>query len=307
MRDRQITNLPASVLQRLRNESRKRNQIFQEILTYFGLERFLYRLSKSDYCERFVLKGALVMMTWPTRILRTTRDLDFRAYIRSDQEEVSRIIREICTVDIEPDAIRFDVDSVKTEIIIERAKYPGVRVYLIGYIEAVKIPLQIDLGFSDEINPPPMVVNFPTILDFPNPVVYAYQPETVLSEKVEAIYCLGDLNTRMNDFYDIWVISNEFQIDGSSLLEAMSTTFMTRGTRFEVGLSTLFSEEFIGSKSDLWKAFLAGIGKQEIVSTNFESILVRIEEFIQPIMDVLTNDGNLDKKWDPKKGWRERC
>lgn len=304
MRDRQITNLPASVLQRLRNESRKRNQIFQEILTYYGLERFLYRLSKSDYCERFVLKGALVMMTWPTRILRTTRDLDFRAYIRSDQEEVSRIIREICTVDIEPDAIRFDVDSVKTEIIIERAKYPGVRVYLIGYIEAVKIPLQIDLGFSDEINPPPMVVNFPTILDFPNPVVYAYQPETVLSEKVEAIYYLGDLNTRMNDFYDIWVISNEFQVDGSSLLEAMSSTFKTRGTRFEVKLSTLFSEEFIDSKSDLWKAFLAGIGKQEIVSTNFESILVRILEFIQPIMDVLIYDGNLDKKWDPKKGWR---
>ena len=303
MRDRQITNLPASVLQRLRNESRKRNQIFQEILTYYGLERFLYRLSKSDYCERFVLKGALVMMTWPTRILRTTRDLDFRAYIRSDQDEVSRIIREICTVDIEPDAIRFDVDSVKTEIIIERAKYPGVRVYLIGYIEAVKIPLQIDLGFTDEINPPPMVVNFPTILDFPYPVVYAYQPETVLSEKVEAIYYLGDLNTRMNDFYDIWVISNEFQIDGSSLLEAVSTTFKTRGTRFEVKLSTLFSEEFIDSKSDLWKAFLAGIGKEENASTNFESILVRIVEFIQPIMDVLTNDSKLDKKWDPKKGW----
>jgi len=243
------------------------------------------------------------MMTWPTRILRTTRDLDFRAYIRSDQDEVSRIIREICTVDIEPDAIRFDVDSVKTEIIIERAKYPGVRVYLIGYIEAVKIPLQIDLGFTDEINPPPMVVNFPTILDFPYPVVYAYQPETVLSEKVEAIYYLGDLNTRMNDFYDIWVISNEFQIDGSSLLEAVSTTFKTRGTRFEVKLSTLFSEEFIDSKSDLWKAFLAGIGKEENASTNFESILVRIVEFIQPIMDVLTNDSKLDKKWDPKKGW----
>jgi predicted nucleotidyltransferase component of viral defense system len=304
MRDRQITNFPASVLQRLRNESRKRNQIFQEILTYYGLERFLYMLSKSDYCERFVLKGALVMMTWPTRILRTTRDLDFRAHIRSDQEEVSRIIREICTVDIEPDAIRFDVDSVKTEIIIERAKYPGLRVYLIGYIEAVKIHLQIDLGYSDEINPPPMVVNFPTILDFPKLVVYAYQPETVLSEKVEAIYYLGDLNTRMNDFYDIWVISNEFQIEGNSLLEAMRTTFKTRGTRFEVKLSTLFSEEFIDSKSELWKAFLAGIGKQQIVSTNFESILVRIVEFIQPIMDVLTNGGKLDKKWDPKKGWR---
>jgi predicted nucleotidyltransferase component of viral defense system len=304
MRDRQITNLPASVLQRLRNEARKRNQIFQEILTYYGLERFLYRLSKSDYCERFVLKGALVMMTWPTRILRTTRDLDFRAYIRSNQQEVSRIIREICTIDIEQDAIRFDVDSVKTEIIIERAKYPGVRVYLVGYIDAVKIPLQIDLGFSDEINPPPMVVNFPTILDFPIPIVYAYQPETVLSEKVEAIYYLGDLNARMNDFYDIWVISNEFQIDGSSLLEAMRTTFKTRGTRFEVGLSTLFSEEFIDSKSDLWKAFLTGIGKEENASTNFESILVRIVEFIQPIMDVLTNGGKLDKKWDPKKGWR---
>jgi hypothetical protein len=200
---RQIKNLPASVLQQLRNESRERNQTFQEILTYYGLERFLYRLSKSEYREQFVLKGALVMMTWPSGIIRTTRDIDFRAFIDHDLEEVAGIIKAICNTDVEPDAIRFDVDTIRTEAIIEHANYPGVRSRLVGYIDKVKIHIQIDIGFSDEISPAPNVVKYPTILNFPSPVVYAYQPETVLSEKVDTIFYYGEINTRMNDFYDV--------------------------------------------------------------------------------------------------------
>lgn len=150
-----------------------------------------------------MLKGALVMMTWPSRVFRTTRDIDFRAFIDNDLEEVSRIIRDICTTKVEPDAINFDVGSVSTEITVEHANYHGVRSQLVGYIDKVRIPIQIDLGFSDEISPAPNIVKFPTILDFPSPVVYAYQPETVLSEKVEAIFYHGEINSRMNDFYEI--------------------------------------------------------------------------------------------------------
>jgi predicted nucleotidyltransferase component of viral defense system len=129
---RQIKNLAASVLERLRNASSVRNQIFQETLTYYGLERFLYRRSQSEYHDRFVLKGALVMLTWPSRIIRTTRDMDFRAFIDSDLEEVSRTLKEICETAVEADAIRFDAESIRVEVINERATYPGIRARFVG-------------------------------------------------------------------------------------------------------------------------------------------------------------------------------
>ena len=223
-----VKNLPASVLQRLKNESRKRNLPFQELLTYYGLERFLYRVSKSTYRDRFILKGALVMLTWPSRIVRTTRDVDFLAYIGSNLDVVSKIIQEICTVDVQPDAIRFDAESVRVGLISEHVKRPGVRARLIGYLGKVQVHIQIDIGFSDEIKPEPSLVKFPTILDLPTPEVYAYHPETVLSEKVESILSFGEVNTRMKDFYNIWVISNVFQFKGSSLVEAMRTTLGNR-------------------------------------------------------------------------------
>jgi len=298
-----ITNLPASVLQRLKNEARKRNLPFQEILTYYGLERYLYRISKSAYCERFILKGALVMLTWPSKIIRTTRDMDFRAYVDSDLEAISKTIQEICVVDVEPDAIRFDAESVRVELIAEHADFPSVRARLVGYIDNVRIHIQIDIGFSDEIKPKPSLVHFPTILDLPAPEIYTYHPETVLSEKVDAIFYHGEMNTRMKDFYDIWVISNDFQIEGGLLVEAMNTTFRNRGTHIEPRLSELFSDDFIKEKSDLWKTFLYGIVEENEVSSDFKTILARIMEFVQPVLDTITSNGQLDKTWNPNDGW----
>jgi hypothetical protein len=127
---RKITNLPASVLDRLRKQARERNQTFNEVLTYYGLERFLYRLSKSRYCDKFVLKGALVMLTWPGGLVRTTRDIDLRAFLSSDLEGVTRVIKEICTTEVEPDAITFNQESVEVDVIVERVRPPGVRVRL---------------------------------------------------------------------------------------------------------------------------------------------------------------------------------
>lgn len=300
--NRRITNLSASVLQRLKNEAKTRNQTFQEILTLFGLERFLYRLSRSAYRDLFVLKGALVMLAWPSRIPRTTRDIDFRVFTDSDMGTVLKIIREICTVNVEPDALRFDPDSVRLETITERAEYPGMRARLVGSIEAVRVPIQIDMGFSDRINPAPNVVEFPTILEFPAPIVLAYQPETVLAEKVEAIFYYGEINSRMKDFYDLWIISNEFPIQGERLVEAMRSTFQTRGTPIQSTLSTLFNEKFVESRSEMWAAFLAGIGEKQSALRQFSEVLSRTERFIQPALNAILNAKNLDETWNPSEG-----
>ena len=178
--------------------------------------------------------NTLVMLTWPSRIIRTTRDMDFRAFIDSDLEEVSRTLKEICETAVEADAIRFDAESIRVEVINERATYPGIRARFVGYIDKVEIPIQLDLGFSDEIIPSPKTEQFPTILDFPAPIIYVYPPETSLSEKVEAIFYYGEINSRMNDFYDIWAISNEFQIEGSLLTNLY---LKKRGTPMSVGYS----------------------------------------------------------------------
>ena len=296
-------NLPASILHRLRNEARKRNLPFQEILTYYGLERFLYRISKSVYCDRFILKGALVMLTWPSRIVRTTRDIDFSAYIDNDLETILKTLQEICAIEVEPDAIRFDAESIRVEPIAGRAKQPGVRARIIGYIDKVRVHIQIDIGFSDEIKPEPGIVRFPTLLDLPAPEVYAYHPETVLSEKVEAILYLGEINTRMKDFYDIWIISNVFQIEGNLLVESMSATLKNRDTHAETRLPNLFSDGFITEKSELWSTFLSGIGEENEVASDFKTILTRIVAFIQPVLDAITSNGQLDQTWNPSDGW----
>ena len=243
------------------------------------------------------------MLTWPSRIIRTTRDMDFRAFIDSDLEEVSRILKEICETAVEADAIRFDAESIRVEVINERATYPGIRARFVGYIDKVEIPIQLDLGFSDEIIPSPKTEQFPTILDFPAPIIYVYPPETSLSEKVEAIFYYGEINSRMNDFYDIWAISNEFQIEGSLLTRAMSATFRNRGTRIELTLSELFSDNFVEEKSDLWNAFLSGIGEENNANTDFSTILSRIEEFIQPVLNAIIGQSVLEKTWDPNDGW----
>ncbi len=179
-----IKNLPASVLGRLRQVARSEGRTFQEILTFYGFERLLYRLAKSPYRDRFVLKGALAMMTWPSGATRTTRDIDFRAYIGGNVAEAEKILREICNAEVEPDGIRFDPDSIVLDAIIERADNPGLRAKLVGFIGKVEIPLQLDMGFSDAIFPEPVSAEFPTILRFDAPVVRAYRPETVLSEKI---------------------------------------------------------------------------------------------------------------------------
>lgn len=158
-----IKNLPASILDRLRAAARSRNQTFQETLTYFGFEKFLYRLSKSPFQDRFVLKGALVMMTWPSGITRATRDIDFSASLSPDVPGVLRILQEICRLEVEPDGIQFEPDSILLEAIIERAASPGIRARLVGFIGKVEIPLQIDIGFSDVIFPDAVSAELPSI------------------------------------------------------------------------------------------------------------------------------------------------
>lgn len=184
-------DLGASVRQRLLNRSRAEARPFQELLQYFAMERFLYRLASSFAVDRFVLKGALLLTAWQAPSSRPTMDIDLAGRTSNELDHISEIVRAVCKLRTEPDGIEFDPASIEAARLKEGAEYEGVRVTFIATLSRARIPMQIDIGFGDVIVPGPTQVEYPTLLDFPAPVLLAYPRETVVAEKLEAITKLG--------------------------------------------------------------------------------------------------------------------
>ena len=196
-------NVAASVRARLANQARAGGRPFQEILQYYGLERFLYRLSKSEYRERFILKGALMLRVWDAPMTRPTRDIDFLGYTENSIDSLENMIRAICALEVEDDGLDFDPQGVKGERIKEDADYSGVRIKFSGLLEWAKIPMQLDIAFDDVVYPTIDESAYPSLLSYPAPILRMYPRETVVAEKFQAMVYLGTINSRMKDFYDI--------------------------------------------------------------------------------------------------------
>jgi hypothetical protein len=184
---KRVTNVAASVGQKLRNIARERNEDFALVLTKFALERLLFRLSQSKHRDIFVLKGALLFELWTQERYRTTRDADLLARGDNTPERFVSVFRDVCSIVVVDDSLRFDAQTIKGERITEDADYHGIRVTFVGYLENARIPIQIDIGFGDVVTPPPKEAVFPTLLDFPAPKLLAYPRESVIAEKFEAM------------------------------------------------------------------------------------------------------------------------
>jgi hypothetical protein len=147
-------NLPASIHQRLLNQARASSRPFDELLRYYAIERFLYRLAQSPFHDRLVLKGALIFAAWGTPLGRATRDIDLEAYTGNAIDEVVAMFQTICVQSVEADGLVFDPASLGGEAITEQAEYRGVRVRFLGHLGQARVSMQIDLGFGDVITPP---------------------------------------------------------------------------------------------------------------------------------------------------------
>src|SRR3972149_659118 len=161
---KEIKNLPDSVHARLKRKAKENHQSFQEVLIYFTLERFLYRLNQSNYFNTFVLKGALMFFGWGLPLSRPTRDIDLQGYTTNSEENLVSIIREVCIQPVEADGMIYDPESVRSGVIMEKAEYQGIRVSLKGFLGESVIPFHIDISFSDEITPSAKTANYPTLL-----------------------------------------------------------------------------------------------------------------------------------------------
>lgn len=247
-------NVPASVRQRLLNLARMDQRPFNELLQYYAIERFLYRFSLSPHLNRFVLKGALMLRVWDSPEIRPTMDIDMLGVTSNKEQEIINQVCDILAVDVEPDGLFFDPASIKSDRIIEDAYYEGIRIRFHGSLEKAIIHMQIDIGFGDAVHPGPELHNLPTLLDFPAPRLNCYSRESSIAEKFEVMVKLGILNSRMKDFYDIWLLARLFDFDAVILTEAIRQTFNRRGTQLPEKIEA-FSDSFIDSKQGQWTAF----------------------------------------------------
>jgi len=202
LKRRDLKNVAASVRQRLLNAARESGRPYDELLQYFAMERFLFRLSASPHGERFVLKGGLLLATWYAAPTRATRDIDLLGNVKNDVDRIVAIVGEVCGQVVEPDGLEFDAGTIVGERIAEEAEYEGVRVRFRGNLDNAQLSMQIDVGFGDAVVPAPVEVDYPTLLDLPAPRVRAYTRESVIAEKFHTMVRRGLLNSRMRDFFE---------------------------------------------------------------------------------------------------------
>jgi predicted nucleotidyltransferase component of viral defense system len=278
-----VSNLAASVQARLQNHARDTKRPFQELLQYYAMERFLYRLSTTPHRARFVLKGGLMLHVWDAPLARATKDLDFLGRLDNSLESLADVIHEICQADVEPDGVVFDPATVRVERIKEDADYAGVRVRLVGLLGKARVTMQIDVGFGDVITPGAVDITYPALLHFPAPALSGYPRETVVAEKFQAMVYLRTLNSRMKDLYDVWLLASQFAFDGTMLAKAIAATFANRETTIDVAPIS-FTPEFAEQTSTLaqWTAFRKKLPNTECPEM-LADVVPFLAEFLLPI------------------------
>ena len=244
MTDRPVSNVAASVRRRLLNLSQARGTEYNALLTQYAIERFLYRLSRSELADRFVLKGAMLFRVWAADLHRPTKDVDLLGFGDSTPEAVAAAVRKIVMTAVPDDGLRFDPAAVTAAEIREEQEYGGIRAKLVAMLGDARIPMQVDVGFGDTVIPQPKVETFPALLDHEAPKLRMYPPETVIAEKLEAIVRVGLANSRMKDYYDLLAIFRKYDPDSYVLAKAIAATFRRRRTAVPEGAPTGLSDAF---------------------------------------------------------------
>ena len=283
--------------------ARQSGKPFQSLLTYYGLERFLFRMSRSPMKENFVLKGGLLLIGMGLPMARTTRDIDILGLGSKDMEAVGASIREIGSMAFD-DGLVYEFDHMSMEEMAEDTEYPGIRLKFDAWLGKAKIPMQIDIGFGDIVIPEAREMTFPTLLDMEPPVVKAYGIETIIAEKFEASLDLVELNSRMKDFYDIWMLSRTYPFQGCTLQEAVIATCRRRSTPL-ISKAPIFSREFAGrtDKRTQWKTFLK---KNQFpnIPEDFSTIMKDFAEFLRPVTEASENHRRFEENWLPGGPWQ---
>ncbi len=307
MNDKTIKDPAASVRARLLDHAKRHGDDYQRVLTRYAIERLLFRLSQTEASERYVLKGAMLFVTWPEHVYRPTGDLDLLGHGDPDPVAITELFTRICQVEAPDDGIVFDPATLRVEPVREADKYQGVQLSLKGELARAVISVQVDIGFGDHVYPPPTRQTFPSLLpDLPVPRILMYPPETVVAEKFEAMIRFGAANGRIKDFHDIWVTTRTFPFDMPSLVEAVGGTLLRRETAIPIempeGLTKAFAK--IAEERGLWSGFLRR-NPPTLQPPPFADLQQELRRFFGPVIVSLSLPEAATGRWDPDGGaWR---
>ncbi len=297
-----VSNIAASVRQRLLNRAHASGRPFNEILQYYALERFLYRLAESSQADRFVLKGAMMLRARHAPDTRPTMDIDLLGITSNDTSSLLAQFEAVLRLVVADDGLHFDINTLRTEPITKEVGYDGVRLRFQGALDTARVALQVDIGFGDIVYPSPERHTMPTVLDQPAPELLCYSLESAIAEKLEAAVKLGRLNSRLKDFYDLWLLASNFDFRGDELAEAIRRTFQNRNTALERELEA-FGAEFCNAKSPQWTAFKRRLHDPD-APKNLEDAMGVIERFLVPVLDALTGTAAPPGNWWAPGPWK---
>jgi hypothetical protein len=295
-------NLAVSVRARLLNRAREAKQDFNLVLTRYAIERLLYRIGISKHADLFLLKGALLFDLWFDLPHRPTRDADFLGFGSSELPHIEHLFREICSIQAS-DGIAFQADTVRAAEIRKEAHYAGVRVTLLGLIDGARCQVQVDIGFGDAVTPAPEITEYPVILPgIDAPKLRVYPRYTVVAEKFEALTSLGIANSRMKDYFDLWVLASHTDFDGEVLCRAIQATFGRRKTTLPdqtpFGLTAAFAQD--RQKQMQWQAFLR---KNQLDALLLEEVVSALAGFLMPVVHAAITPTAFPSWWPAGGHW----
>lgn len=309
MNDRMLKDPAASIRARLLNHTRLHGDDYQRVLTRYAIERLLFRLSQTEAANRYLLKGAMLFVTWPEHVFRPTGDLDLLGQGDSDTVTITELFTRICRVEAFEDGVVFDPNTLKVAQVREADKYQGIQLSLRAELAKAIIPVRVDIGFGDHVHPPAERQRFPSLLpDLPEVHILMYPRETVVAEKFEAMIRFGEANGRIKDFYDIWVATRVFTFDLPRLVAAIGGTLRRRGTaiptEMPVGLSEMFAT--VAEGRGLWSGFLRR-NPPTLKPPHFVDLQKELRRFFGPVISSLALPEAANGRWDPDgRIWRQK-
>ena len=243
---------------------------------------------------------------WGDQPHRPTRDLDLLGRGDNSIAQVrAHLPGDLRTGGRRRTASLFIAESVRGDTIKEDQEYEGLRLNLDCRLENARIPIQIDIGFGDVVTPAAAEVTYPVLLDFPAPVLPAYSRESVVAEKFQAMVMLGIANSRMKDFYDLWVLARQFEFQGPVLCQAIRATFERRRTSVSAEVPVALSSEFAQDrgKQTQWRAFV-GKSKLDTEGAGLDEIVNVLRGFLMPPANAIAAGRLLEMVWPASGPWR---
>jgi len=260
----------------------------------------------SSHAHFFILKGALMLRVFGGALSRATRDIDFQSNSLANSEHAIQTIQECLEETKIEDGVCFDSTNIQATPIQLDTRDRGTRIELLGYIGTSRYKIQIDIASGGTIIPTPTWIYYPALLEFDSPKLLGYPKESIVADKFEAMVSRDLTNSRVKDFYDIWILSEAETFDKDTLQEAIQSTFTYYGTAIPQEKPICLTQAYWGmpDQERRWQGFLKNA--QIKLELSMEQVAQRVEYFLMPICDCIQQPTNINRLWSPSGPWLTR-